>query len=442
MYTKTTLKNNIRLITCPQKETQAITLLVLVGVGSRYETPSLWGASHYIEHLMFKGTKKRPSTLALSKELDGVGAEYNAFTSKDYTGYYIKTDAKHLELAVDFLSDILINSLFDPIEMEREKHVIVEEIKMYKENPIMYIEDLFEQTIFHGNPLGRDIAGSRESVLSLSRKAVMDYKNSYYIPNNMVITLSGKIDDTAKKLIEHCFRFKTSTQKTIASTKAGRGVSKASGVVRSRAKSFVPIKRIVQKKPRISIDRRKTEQVQLALGFYGFNYTDKRLPALYLLSTILGGNMSSRIFIQVRERAGLAYYIHSGVNVYQDTGNLYIKAGLDLNRLEKALSLILKELRKIRDNGVTHNELERAKEFLHGKMTLKFEDSFYIAEWYGKQELMKKKIETPEEKFKKFNSVRRDQVQRVAKTIINEKLLNIAIIGDVKDKTEIQQLLS
>jgi predicted Zn-dependent peptidase len=416
-YTKKVLKNNTRLITVPMGDTKTATLLVMCRIGSRYETKRINGVSHFVEHLMFKGTKKRPTTLHLSKELDGVGAEFNAFTGKDYTGYYIKADGRHLSLAIDVLSDMLLNSKFEAAEIEREKGVIVEEINMYEDNPIMYVEELLEQEMFSGNQLGWSIAGTRETVRGLTRDDLVGYRDKYYRGANMVIGLGGQFTDEHLKQLEASFSFTKSTSQS----------------------KFTPIT-IDQKKPRVHLYFKETEQTQLALGFPAYSYTDKRMPALQLLSVILGGNMSSRLFLKVRERNSLAYYIRSSVTNYQDTGALVIQSGLDKTRIDKAIKLIMQEVKKI-TTGVTAAELSRAKEYVAGKNALHLEDSSSMTQWYVGQELLTNSIETPDKKLQKIMAVTREDVARVATDVLRSHKASLAVIGPFKDKERFLSLL-
>ncbi|MFA5124556.1 MAG: pitrilysin family protein [Patescibacteria group bacterium] len=417
MYKKQTLKNGIRLITAPLHDTQTASLLVLFKVGSRQETPQLRGVSHFIEHMMFKGTDRRPTTLDLSKELDGIGAEYNAFTGKDMTGYYIKSDARHLPLAIDMLSDMVINSKFDAVELEKEKGVIVEEINMYEDNPLMHVEEMLEELVFDGGQLGHLIAGSKKTVRGLDRKKLLAYKRNYYNGANVVIGLAGKFSDKQIKEI---------------SAKFSLPGGKKSAIKRSIIK---------QQKPRIKIKDKATEQVQLALGFPAWSTHDKRVPALNLLAIILGGNMSSRLFINIREQKGLAYFIRSWPNLYEDTGLLVIQAGLDKARLELALEAIILEIKSILAGGVTAEELNRAKEFVAGKTALDLEDSMSIAQFYVNQELMNKPLMTPEQKLKKIFAVSAKEVQRVAKDIFDFKRVNLALIGPGLNADKLRRLI-
>ncbi|MEK7653289.1 MAG: pitrilysin family protein [Patescibacteria group bacterium] len=417
MYKKTIFKNGIRLVAAPLKETQTATILVLFKVGSRYENKGNNGISHFIEHMMFKGTKKRPTTLDLSKALDGVGAEFNAFTGKDYTGYYVKSDNKHLSLAIDVLSDMLTSSKFDEKEINREKGVIVEEINMYEDNPIMFVEDLLEQIMFGKNPLGSSIAGTRKSVRGSSRRKMMSYWQKFYQGKNIVIGLAGNFNTVHLKEIEKKFVFSS-----------------------GQAKNIFKVAKSKQKSPRVMVRHKETEQVQLAIGFPAYSYANKKIYALQVLNVILGGNMSSRLFLQVRERNGLAYAIRSWLNVYEDTGGLIIQAGLDKIRIEKAIGLIMDELRKVK-KSVKTEEIRRAKDYLAGKLAIDLEDSSSLSQWYGQQELLTGKILTPEEKIKKVMAVTLKDIQQAAKEVINFKKLNLAIIGPFKNEDKFLKLI-
>lgn len=416
MYKKLTFPNKTRLLLIPYHDTEAITILFLFGVGARYERPEINGVSHFVEHLMFKGTRKRPTTLDISRDLDRVGAEFNAMTSKDYTGYYIKISQAHKDLAVDILSDMLLNSKFDAKEIDRERGVIVEEINMYHDNPIMCIESLFEESLFKGNPLGADVAGPAAVIRQVSRKQILTYRDNFYRPDNLVIAVAGKIDDALRALVEKKFIAKTS-RPTAA---LPRFVSYATDQVA----------------PRVKLRFKDTKQVQLALGFPAFGYHDKRAYALHLLTIILGGNMSSRLFVSVREKRGLCYFVRCSPNFYQDTGNVMIQSGLDKSRLDEALAVIQAELVKVKKQGVTAKELRDAKEFLRGKIVLALEDSSNLAEYFAKQELLLGKILTPAQKMKKYAAVTLGEIQAVATEIFQQSKANLALIGPFKNEKE------
>ena len=416
MYKKQILKNGIRLITAPLKETQTASLIVMVKVGSRYEADRDGGLAHFVEHMMFKGTKKRPNTLALSKELDGVGAEYNAFTSKDVTAYFIKADSRHLPLAIDMLSDMLLHSKLEAAEIEKEKGVIVEEINMYEDNPLMYAEEMLEEIMFDGNPLGRMIAGSRQTVRAVTRTQMAAFKNKYYQGRSVVIGLAGNFLPQHVEEIKKKFSFLAGGKKSFNKFKAS------------------------QKASRVRVKYKETEQVQLAFGWPAYSYFNEKIYPLQLLSVILGGNMSSRLFINVREKNGLAYFVHSGVNVYEDTGSLVIQAGLDKTRMDLAVKTILAETEKIKKD-VTAAELQRAKDFISGKIAIDLEDSLSIARWYASQEAMTGKVMTPQEKLKRLSKVTVKEIRQAAQEIFNKKKLSLAIIGPFKDAKQFRKLL-
>ncbi len=356
MYQKTTLKNKLDVIYVPVEGTKSVNVLVMYPVGSRYETEKMSGVSHYVEHLMFKGTKKRPTTLKLTREIDRLGAGYNAFTGKEYTGYYITVDQKYTATAMDILSDMLFDSLYDSKEMEREKGVIVEEIRMYKDNPLMNIDNIFEDLLYAGCPLGRDIAGTEKHVMDYKRTDVLKYRDKYYQPQNMTLVISGAIDDDTKKFVDQYF-----------------GSRKNKGKKSQTYKPFCLGKS--GKQDRLHVEYKDTDQAQLMLGFPGFKYTDKRNIAKGVMNTILGGSMSSRLFIQIRERRGLAYMIRSGSDNFRDTGYSYIRAGLDAKNINKAIAVIQKELEKLMTKGVSKKELADAKTHIRGSMTLSLENA-------------------------------------------------------------------
>ena len=412
-----TLKNGARVHLVPLNGTQAATLLVLFKVGSRNEPLKVWGGSHFIEHLMFKGTKKRPETVDISKELDRYGAEYNAYTGKDITGYWVKIATEQIPVAVDLLHDMLFNSKYEAAEMTREKKVIIEEIKMYEENPIMHLEDMLEEAIFDQHILGRNIAGTAQSMTAMKRNDVLAYRDAYYVPENMVIAVAGNVPKNTLAILE----------KTFGKVKARPTVSES-----------VPFTIEGEwTKPRVRIQNKKLEQIQVALGFPTCGRDHKDAEALKLLASILGGTMSSRLFIEVREKRGLCYNVRATSDFYEDTGVLTVRAGLDSSRLTVAMKVIVNELKKIAKNGVTPAELKMAKDNVRGGTTLRLEDSSNLAEFFARQELFGGKVETAEERLKKFNEVKLAEVKRVAKEIINFRRLSIAAIGPYKTEAEL-----
>lgn len=413
-YEQYQLKNKANVILVAQKDTASATVMIMYPVGSRYETEKMRGVSHYIEHLMFKGTKKRKNSFILTREIDRLGAEYNAFTGKEYTGYYIKTDASYTHISCDILSDMLFHSVFDAKEMEKEKHVIVEEIRMYHDNPLMNIDSVFEQVMFEG-ALGSDIAGTEKHVLSYKRDEVLAFHNKYYHPANMTIVVAGRITEETKKIVEEYF---------------GGHVGKA-----PKIRPFEPARfGSSGKKERLFIQHKKTDQVQLMLGFPGFSHTDPHNPAVSVMNTILGGSMSSRLFVRIREKLGLAYSVRSGSDTFRDKGYVFIRAGLEAKNLNKAIKAIQEEIQRMAEKGVSKRELADAKTHIHGGLTLSMEDSSAQAGWYAKQHLFMDKIYTPQERIAFIDAVTQEDVQKVAKKLFVLKEMRVGIIGDVEEK--------
>ncbi len=424
------LSNGTRVILAPLKETKAVTALVLVKVGSRYETARTNGLSHVLEHMMFKGTKKWPTSLAISHTLDSIGAEYNAFTSKDHTGYYIKASEEEMPLVLEMLGELLLHATLSAEELEREKNVIVEEIHMYEDNPMAHIGDVYEELLYGGSKLGWLISGSKETVFGMTQKDMLDYRDTYYHSGRVLIGIAGNVcthtrvtlackgDPCILELLEKYFR--------VPKKPFGQ-----------RYEPFVA----QQKKPRVKVSFKETTQVHMTLGFHGFKYGDKRLAATNLLHVILGGNMSSRLFIAVRERRGLAYYVRSGIEIYEDTGGFSVSAGLDASRIELAIQIIVKELERIRDKGVTAKELDKAKHYMRGHTTLALEETSAVVDWYAKQALFDQPLKTPEQKLKEVFAVTREQVQAVANDLIDMRRANLAMIGPFKDEEKFLKLL-
>lgn len=403
------LKNGVRVHLIPFAGTQTATVLVMCKVGSRYEAPALSGASHFLEHLVFKGTKRRPTTLDISRSLDAIGAECNAYTGKDMTGFYVKADSEHVPLAIDMLHDMLFHSKFDSREMNRERRVIMEEINMYHDNPMMYAEDLLEQAMFGGSPLGAEIAGTHETMRAMPRAKLLDFRRDYYVPSRLVVTVAGKIEDDVLPLIERTFGKIPAAPEPM---------------------SFVPFGDLTARStPRLKRQQKKTKQIQVALGFPSCGMKDERDPAVRLLAIILGGTMSSRLFISVRERRGLAYFVRAFQSPYEDVGSFVVQAGLDLSRLDLAMKTIFNELRSVKRSGVSAKELKLAKNYLRGKMMITLEDSSDHAEFYAKQELFLDDVESPEAYLKKFERVTAAQIHAAARDVFDESRLCVAGIG-------------
>lgn len=420
MYQRIVRKDGSVIILLPQSDTKAITFETLYKVGSRNEDDKNNGVSHFVEHLMFKGTAKRPNTLDISKELDGIGAEYNAFTGKDHTGYYIKADNRHLALAVEMLSDMLHNSKFDSEEMDKERGVIIEEIKMYEENPLMHIEDVFESLIFKETVLGRDIAGPKENIRNISRKALHDYYKKYYYSGNLVLSLAGnfKTKEALALINKH---FPVATKKSRVKVQA--------------------VKIAKQKSRQVKIVNRTVEQVQLTLGWPSVSKKDKKFLALQMLANIFGGNMSSRLFLQIRERRGLCYFIRASANGYEDVSTFAIQAGLNKDKIEEAIKAIKAEVNLLKENGVSAEELKSAKENIRGRLILRLEDAGTYLGFISSQELFGQKIKNLEEVLAEVDKITLKQVNDLAKIVFDWQASNLALIGPFKEDKKFLKLL-
>ena len=418
-FKKTILKNGLRIITCPMQDTQTVTVVVMVGVGSRYETEKEAGLSHFIEHMFFKGTQKRPTTLDISEELDAVGGEYNAFTSKDKTGYYAKVDAKHLDTALDVVSDIFLNSKLDAQEIEKERGTIIQELNMYEDTPVMNVGDIYEQLLYSPNPLGREIVGSKKTIASVTREKFVEYMRRFYVANDTVICVAGKFDE--KKIIpeikKYFFR-----------------------MAKGQKPKFLKISE-KQKKPAIQVKFKKTDQTHLVLGVRAYDENHPNRFALALLAIILGGNMSSRLFIEVREKRGLAYHVSTGVEDFADGGYLATKAGVEHKNLEITVKTILEEYKKIAENKVSAKELQKAKDFVKGKSVMGLEASDEVAMFLIDQEIRRGRIMTMEEIFQKVDKVSIGDILKVAKNIFRKDKLNLAVIGPHKNSAELNKIL-
>lgn len=411
-YKKTKLKNGLRVVTAPIAGTETATVMIAVGVGSRYETEKEAGLSHFIEHMMFKGTKKRPNTQIITSELDAIGGEFNAFTGKDKTVYYAKTDAKHLDTALDVISDMYLNSKLDPKEIAREKGTILQELNMYEDLPMRHVEDVFEKLLYGNQKLGREIIGYKETIANFKRKDFVDYIKRFYVAGDTVVCVAGKIDEE----------------------KVARKIRKIFSKMEHRPKPELEKVEEKQGAPAVKVKHKKTDQTHLMLGVRTFDMFHEDRYILQLMSTILGGNMSSRLFIQVRERQGLAYYVRSGTEFYHDAGYLVASAGVEHKNLEKAVKTILKEFKLLTVKKVSEKELQKAKDFIKGKMVMNLESSDEVAGFLMEQEISKEKIVTPEDLFAKVEKVTAQDILRVAKEIFVSEKLNLAVVGPHEEK--------
>jgi predicted Zn-dependent peptidase len=418
-YKKTTLKSGLRILTVPLKNTQTATMIILVGVGSRFEKDKEAGISHFIEHMFFKGTEKRPNTLAISEELDSIGGEFNAFTGKDKTAYYAKADAKHLDKVLDVLSDMFLNSKFETVEINKERGTILQELSMYEDNPRRIVGDIFENLLYGDHRLGQEIVGNKQTISSVKREEFIAYMKKHYLASNTVVCVAGKFNED--ELIQ---KVKEKFKQLNAGKKSG----------------FEKIKEL-QNKPAIKVKHKKTDQTHFVLGARAFHHDHKDRFALNILATILGGNMSSRLFSEVREKRGLAYAVHSDADYYADCGYIATQVGVEHKNLKKTIEIIMQEYRKLTNELVSEKELQMAKDYIRGKAVMSFEASDDVAMFFGDQEISKNKIMSLAEIFAKIDAVTLNDLKRVAKAVFRTEKMNLAIIGPQKITKELENLL-
>lgn len=419
MFQKITLSSGLRIIAVPDANAQTAAVLVLVGTGSKYETKNENGLSHFLEHMLFKGTKKRPTALKIAETLDKIGGAYNAFTSKEFTGFWAKVDSKNLDLAIDWVSDIFLNSKIKPEEIEKEKGVIIEEFNMYLDMPMRHIGDLWEELLYGDQPAGWKTIGTKENVKKFQRKDFLDYLEKHYSAINTIVCVAGnfKEGDIVEKI-----------KKFFADVK--------NGPVREKTKVIES-----QKKPQSLFHFKKTDQTHLCLGVRGFNLFESEKYSQQILAIILGGNMSSRLFISIREKKGLAYYVHTVSENYADSGYLMTQAGIPHKNLEEVAKLILKEYKDIKENGVSEEELQKAKDYLKGSSVLELESSDAKASFFGMQELFFGKILTIEEKFKMIDGVSLEDIKKTAEAIFTNENLNLTAIGPHRHEIKLKKEL-
>ncbi len=418
MFSTHVYPSGLTLITVPMKSTQSVTALILVGAGSRYETPKINGISHYLEHMFFKGAQRYPTSHDVSSAVDELGAEMNAFTGKEYAGYYIKIAAKHLDKSLDILSDMLINPTFDPAEIDKERGVIMEEYNMYQDTPMYQVQWDFERLIFGDQPLGWDEVGTKECIMSIQQKDFQSYKNMLYGAKNTVITLAGNFDEQeARAMIERYFEFS----------------------LIEKNKEFDAYKPHTPTS-RVSVTNKKTEQAHLVLGVEGLDYFHPDRYVQEVIATILGGNMSSRMFQKIREDRGLAYYVQSSFSDYKETGVFYTRAGVSLKDIDDVVRLIQDEYRLLANEPVTEKELTKAKEFIKGKMMLSFEDTETVAHFYGRQKLLRNEVKDPQDITKNIDLVTLDDLSRVSKDLFGRPMY-LSVIGPFDTPARFESLM-
>lgn len=416
----TTLKNGLTLITIDEPHLDSVTTLVAVGAGSRYETKRINGISHFLEHMFFKGSTKFPSAEKIATLVDGIGAVNNAATDKEVTYYWIKSAAKHIDLSLDILSSMIKEPLLSQEEIDREKGVIIEELRMFRDNPSRYIWDLYEQLQFGDQPLGWDIGGEEKTVTSINREDMFSYMDSLYSPSNMALVLVGKLPKNIEQMAKNYFLSLPERNKF----------------------SCKPYQKKKQSKAKVDIFYKATDQANIVLGVEGFDRYDSKRYVARILGALLGEGMSSRLFIQVRERRGLAYHVNAHHSSYKDAGSFTVFAGLKLEKVYEGLEVILAELEILSSEKVTDEELQKAKEMIRGRVALQSESTNFLAEYFGTNFVLDRKIETFDEILKKIDKVTKDDVQILAKELFVSQNYNLQVIGPFKNVKKFENLLN
>ncbi len=419
IFERSVLDNGLRVVMAPMPEARSVTCMIMVAAGSRYETRESSGIAHFTEHMFFKGTERRPTARDIAAEVDAIGGEFNAFTGKEYTGYYVRCAAESRSLALDVLVDMIRHSKFDAGEIEREKGVIVEEMNMYFDSPRDYVDSIYERLLFGDQPLGWDVIGTKETVRTVTRDTFLDYLGRWYVPSRMVIGLGGRLNGDATSEVENFL---------------GDLVPGETG---SPSVAEIPS----PTKPRVKVQHKTSDQAHLVLGTLSHPTQHPDRYVSQVLAAILGGGMSSRLFTEVRERRGLAYYIFCHNSTFADTGTLYAQAGVDLNRVDQAIETIVDEFRRIVDESVPEAELKKAKEYTKGRLVLQLESPQGLISFGLRREVIEGGAVDPAEVLAGLDAVGSEDIQRVAREIIGERALHLALIGPFEDGERFQRLL-
>ena len=418
-FERQTLGNGLRVLLAPMPQATSVTCMIMLAAGSRYETRDTNGIAHFSEHMFFKGTERRPTARDIAGEVDSIGGEFNAFTSKEYTGYYVKCAAEHRDVALDVIVDMLRNSKFDSGEIDREKGVIIEEMNMYFDTPRDFVDGVYEELIYGADhPLGWDIIGRKETVQAATRDTFMDYLGHWYKPSRMVVGVGGRIGDGLTERIEGLLG-------DLEGAETG---------------SPLPAQPVPNGR-RVNVHTKQSDQAHVCLGVRSRPIVDPDRYVLMVLSTVLGGGMSSRLFTEVRERRGLAYYVFATNHAYTDAGSLYSQAGVDIDRIDEAVGTIAAELKKMAAEPVPADELRKAKNFSKGRFVLQIESPHGLLMFGMRREVLEGSAPEPEEVLAGVEAVTAEDVQRVAQELIRDEAIRLAVIGPFKDADRFEKLL-
>jgi predicted Zn-dependent peptidase len=418
-FERQTLPNGLRVLTAPMAQAQSVSCLVMLAAGSRYESRETSGIAHFSEHMFFKGTERRPTARDIAGEVDAIGGDFNAFTGKENTAYYVKCAAEHRDVALDVIVDMLRNSTFDAAEIDREKGVIIEEMNMYFDTPRDFIDGVYEELIYGDHPLGWDIIGRKETVQAATRDTFLDYLRHWYQPSRMVVGVGGRIgDDLAGRIEELLGDLEDApTGAPLPALAAPNG-------------------------SRVRVHTKQSDQAHICLGVRSRPLVDPDRYVLMVLSTVLGGGMSSRLFTEVRERRGLAYYVFATNHSYTDAGSLYAQAGVDIDRIDDAIGTVATELKKIASESVPEDELRKAKNFSKGRFVLQIESPHGLIMFGLRREVLEGRAPEPEEVLAGVEAVTAEDVQRVAQELIADEALRLAVIGPFDDAERFEKLLA
>jgi predicted Zn-dependent peptidase len=417
VFQRDTLDNGLRVLTADLPYAQSVAVMVMLAAGSRYETAETSGIAHFAEHMFFKGTERRPSARQIAGEIDAIGGEFNAFTGKENTTYYVKCAAEHRDVALDVLVDMLRNSRFEAQEIEREKGVIVEEMNMYYDTPRDFIGGVYEQLLWGDQPLGWDIIGRKETIQGATRDTFMGYLGRWYRPSRMVLGVGGRIGDGLLERAQELFG-------DLADAETGE-----------------PEPAAPHANGRVDVYTKQSEQAHVCLGVHSRPLDHPDRYALQLLATTLGGGMSSRLFTEVRERRGLAYYVYGLNHSYTDAGTLYAQAGVDIGRIDDAVTTIAAELRKIAAEPLPADELEKARNFAKGRFVLQLESPQGLMMFGLRKEVLEGRLPDPDEVLRGLDAVTSDDVARVAGELLATDRLRLAVIGPFEDASHFEPLL-
>ncbi len=420
MYKFYQLKSGIKVLLVPYSSIQTVSVVVLVRAGSKYEKKETSGVSHFLEHMLFKGTKKRPNTIKIAEMIERIGGVFNAFTSTEYTGYYVKVASDFLGTAFEWISDIFFNSIIGAKEAKKERGVIIEEINMYNDDPMMKVQDLWRELLYKDQPAGWPISGTKESVSKIDESVVLKYLKKHYTGKNTLICVAGNFDALrAKKFIQKYFS-------SIAVGKKNQKLPTIEG----------------QKKPKTLFFQKSTDQTHICLGVRAYNIFHPQRYSLILLGQILGGMMSSRLFSEIREKRGWAYYINTGVEDETDCGYLLTRAGINNENTPEAIKIILEEYKKMASKKISPQELSKAKNHLKGSLAIALESSDALAMFYGVQQIIKNKIQGPEDIFKEVDKIKESDILKTAKDVFCPEKLNLAAIGPLKPPEKFKKILN